>query len=243
MVISKFRLLIVITATLIPFLSSCSGAGSADHSEARDPAGATLKEVIDSIGLDDPTETTDPVEADRLAKAYINYLMNSTRRNTNDPKTIKQGYTFIKQAQQIESIFGKGQHSISRGRTDQDEWFRWSTVVYFGSRYELSFHIKIKLSHQYDKVIRIIGEPEFHLLEASLISENLGASYDKDIPFGKDKWEAIVKSKGDFPSVLGIKLNRNELKNFDKFMQRVWYRDANPLPKILQVNSPDDDSK
>ena len=99
----------------------------------------------------------------------------------------------------------------------------WTTLVYFGGRYELRMQVELETSYDFSEVTKVKGEPNFYFFELPRVHNppNDGGSYNGNSQrhFGRAEWRRIVAAKGDF-SVIGIKLNRGPpIPGFDQYVR------------------------
>ncbi len=127
---------------------------------------------------------------------------------------VNSGYPMIPQAKQIDDLIGPAWHSTSN--CQQPNIVEWHTEALFAGRYELIMWVKAEVDRQFGRISKVIGEPRFSLGEVSRV-EGRGASYQQWHEFGAEKWEKVVKAKGDF-SVIGIRLDRdNPVRGFAEY--------------------------
>ena len=135
---------------------------------------------------------------------------------------VKSGFQKIPEAKQIEDLLGEADHLISYSgpNVPQD----WTTVVYFGGRYQLGMKVGVEVSYDFSAITKVKGEPKFYLFEVSRVvrgpNRQCGAFFDgnSERHFGCAEWRKIVAAKGDF-SVIGIKLKRGPpVPDFDQYV-------------------------
>jgi len=141
-------------------------------------------------------------------------------------KAVRSGLAAIPEAQQIEELLGDSDHFISfhGSRSVGNDW---NTEVYFYGRYTLTMQVAVRMGHGFDKVLEVLDEPKFYLVEVSSIefvgkdgqlSVSSAEGDDWPYPFTANDWEKVYQAKGDF-SVIGIDLKKDQpVKNFEKYV-------------------------
>ncbi len=133
-------------------------------------------------------------------------------------KAVRDGFTKIPEACEIEELLGQADHFISyQGSTPV-----WNTEVYFGGRYSLTMQVIVKVDKEFGKILEVVGEPKFYLVETERVVQQgavFAAYAADDFKFGLSEWRKVVAAKGDF-SAIGIHLKRNQpVANFDRFVE------------------------
>jgi len=145
--------------------------------------------------------------------------------NATDPAvTVRSGRSTIPQVQQIETLFGPGDHFIAGGGDrflpgGANGISQWSTDVYFAGRYHLVMWVEIEVDRRNSEVSRVIGAPKFQIHEVEWVDMSGGTpsisyrgSAQRD--FSAADWGKVVEANGDF-SVIGIQLrNDAPIQNF-----------------------------
>ena len=136
---------------------------------------------------------------------------------------VKDGFTKIPQACEIERLLGKADHFISYSgpNVKQD----WNTEVYFEGRYRLTMQVDVKTNKDFSKIVGVIGEPKFYLGEITKVDLNADGTVSggdggagQRATFGLKEWNKIVQSNGDF-SIVGVHIKKGQpVPNFDKFV-------------------------
>lgn len=142
---------------------------------------------------------------------------------------IRSGRVSIKPALEIETQFPKTEHMIIMyGRTGSDE-HEWQTVSFFGGRYELTMTQQVILSSDGEKVLKLIGDPTFHLWVCDKVTADGGATYygAREQTFGIVKWNALRDSQFDV-KFIDPKSDGSVLKDFEAYAdqwqlsRKVW---------------------
>jgi hypothetical protein len=155
-----------------------------------------------------------------LALAFI-VAMQSIDRGV----AMRSGYNKILQAREIDVLLGKADHSVMNEGDANDEGIKeeWISEVYFGGRYELTMCVGIRVNRRTSEVSKVIGTPEFQLLELESVDMTSAApsityhapGYHK---INAAEWQRVVAAKGDF-SVIGIDINRDRpIPNFKELV-------------------------
>ena len=101
---------------------------------------------------------------------------------------------------------------------------QWNTEVYFDGRYCLTMQVIVKVDRQFSKIVEVVGEPKFYLIETESVellkdgrvAANAGS---QQYEFGLSDWNKVVAAKGDL-SAIGIHLKRNQaVAHFDRYVQ------------------------
>lgn len=138
-------------------------------------------------------------------------------------ETVVSGIEQIPAARQMEKLIGDSDHFITHfGFGDQP--LTWNTEVWFHPRYRLSMKTKVMVDYESNKVVEVVGEPNFYMREIDTITPidhgrhhaKVGTNWN----FGLDEWEKVVEADGDF-SVIGIELSDKPLPYFDEFVANV----------------------
>ena len=137
---------------------------------------------------------------------------------------VKDGFTKIPQAGEIEDLLGEADHFISYSGpgVKQD----WNTEVYFAGRYRLTMQVDVKVNSSSSKNLDVIGEPTFCLGEITRVevAPNGSVRVFSDQPcqhakFGVKEWNKVVQAKGDF-SVVGVAIKKDQpVPNFEQFVE------------------------
>ena len=189
-----------------------------------------------------------------LAAAISVILMGGCQRSGFNMEryksAVKDGFTKIPQACEIENLLGEADHFISYSGPDvrQD----WNTEVYFAGRYRLTMQVEVKVDRDFSRVVEVIGEPAFYLSEIAQVELNANGTFSagtdgsgQQAVFGMKEWNKIVQSKGDF-SLVGVHIKKGQpVPNFEKFVEamrrpRVRVRpDCGGQPKRAQFDGAD----
>ena len=137
---------------------------------------------------------------------------------------VKDGFTKIPQAGEIEDLLGEADHFISYSGSGEKQ--DWNTEVYFAGRYRLTMQVGVKVDRSLSKIVEVIGEPKFRLGETTRVEVDLGGSVRafSDEPcqhaeFGVTEWNKVVQAKGDF-SVVGVAIKKRQpVPNFEQFVE------------------------
>ncbi len=137
---------------------------------------------------------------------------------------VKDGFTKIPQAAEIEDLLGEADHFISYSGpgVKQD----WNTEVHFAGRYCLTMQVDVKVDSSFSKIVEVIGEPKFFLAEFTRVEVDadgrVGAGSDHPsqyAEFGVREWNKVVQAKGDF-SVVGVPIKKHQpVPNFEKYVE------------------------
>lgn len=142
---------------------------------------------------------------------------------------IRSGRAGIKPALEIETQFPKTEHMIIMyGATGSDQ-HEWQTVSFFGGRYQLTMTQQVILNSEGEKVLKLIGEPTFHLWVCKEVTaDGAGTFYAaRAQTFGIDKWNSFRDSRFDLKSI-DPKSDGSVLKDFDAYAdqwqasRKVW---------------------
>ena len=133
-------------------------------------------------------------------------------------RAVRSGLAMIPEASQVEDTFGDSDHFISYSGS-RELGNTWNTEVFFYGRYVLTMQVKVRMGYSFDKVLEVLGEPQFFLSEVDYVEfdENgqIGVRYKTDgpvstipYPFSLAKWKKVYAANGDF-SVIGCKLDKD----------------------------------
>ena len=141
-------------------------------------------------------------------------------------EAVYSGLKVVPQAVQIESLFGTGSadHFISHfGKSFGTGPKKWNTDVYFGGRYSLTMQADVEIDYSTNRIVKVIGEPIFILMEHEKIVSSTGGGLEglqsftgESLIFGPKEWKVFFDSNGDF-TTLGLKQNANPVKFFKEF--------------------------
>jgi len=133
----------------------------------------------------------------------------------NYKKAVRSGLEQIPTARQIEEILGQPDHFISNSgnRLAGNDW---NTEVFFEGRYILTMQVPVKMGHDFDRVLAVVGEPQFFLKEVESVDmedRSIHATFRSEnewpYPFSKQEWTKVYESGGDF-SAIGINLHKGD---------------------------------
>lgn len=132
---------------------------------------------------------------------------------------VSSGYSMIPYAKQVDDLFGPAWHFTSNYQ--QPNLVEWCTETLFAGRYELHMRVQIKINKQTGKVLKVVGEPHFVVMEVTDI-DGRSVTYDGDNhEFGMDEWNSVVDKRGDFSSI-GILLDdSNPVPGFTEYRKRL----------------------
>jgi hypothetical protein len=131
--------------------------------------------------------------------------------------TVDSGYALIPEAQQIDDLLGPAWHRTSN-YTEPDV-VEWQTEALFGGRYEMTMMVDLRIDRRSGRVIEILGEPRFLLLEVQEVLGSRGVNYRGagQWEFTAEEWRQVVKAKGDFAAI-GIQLDRHHpVPGFERY--------------------------
>lgn len=139
-------------------------------------------------------------------------------------RAVLDGLAKIPEASQIDEIFGKKNVDHFIGYSGDRNDCTWTTHVCFGGRYELTMQVDVQVNREFDEIVKVLGEPEFHLVKVRKITEDtMGAFYDSRFGkthghFDKKKWRLLYNAGGDFTAI-GIPVDPSQppIKGFDEF--------------------------
>jgi hypothetical protein len=137
-------------------------------------------------------------------------------------KALQSGLQMIPQSREIQEVLGDADHFISY-HGSLVSGCEWNTEVFFGGRYCLTMQVPVRMGKDFDKVLAVVGEPAFDLVEVEEIREDGLVIYNRraERRFGAKEWSKVYKAHGDF-SAIDIKLQKGPpVKNFDKHVQQV----------------------
>ena len=151
------------------------------------------------------------------------YSMTSYR------SAIRSGRALIKPALEIETQFPKTEHMIIMyGAVGSDE-HEWQTVSFFGGRYQLTMSQQVLLSPDGENVLKLIGDPTFHLWVCREVTADGKGTYygSRQQTFGTDKWNSFRDSQFDLKCI-DPKSDGSVLQDFDAYAdqwqasRKVW---------------------
>lgn len=116
-------------------------------------------------------------------------------------------------AVEIERKFGSADHFITHYRFASAKTNIWNTVTYFGDRYTLKVEVEIQIDYT-RKEFRVIGEPEFHLMESGDIRRDGGGPVRAHHRFNLSAFEELVDANWCF-STIGIPIDPTPAANFN----------------------------
>lgn len=153
--------------------------------------------------------------------AGCDHTVTRSQRNfkTNYPKAVVSGYKLIEEAQQMESLFCEVDHFVSSNG-------QWNSEAFFADRYVLTMQVDVKVSADFDEVLAIKGDPEFHLREIETVQilddGRVHTTFAKiEGTFGLAEWKRVVDAGGDF-SKIGIKVTLHRpVKSFERYVHGV----------------------
>ena len=151
-----------------------------------------------------------------LISAYYAALGHS--RWPSQEKMVRSGYQIISEAQQIDELFSPAWHQLSN--YDEPDIAEWQTDAFFGGRYELEMCVSVRIDRHTGRVIEVVGEPRFGLMEVEKIVDSREVSYNgnNQHQFGIREWQRVVAAQGDF-SAIGIHLDRDHpVPGFDRYL-------------------------
>jgi hypothetical protein len=139
--------------------------------------------------------------------------------------THRSAATKLPIAVHFETLFpGQTDHFITHfgfNRWGGDRTNIWNSEAYFAGRYSLTMQIPVIVDYK-KETITPAGDPTFYLKEITRC-DGTAAWYTGGIQktFGKDEWQTIYESDGDF-SAIGVNIQRNApVQNFDAFAQAI----------------------
>jgi hypothetical protein len=132
---------------------------------------------------------------------------------------LKDAERSIIYVQQFKSLYPEATHGFSyyTGEYGSPMWY--SKVGLYG-RYILTMHIPVKFNKTRTSIVDY-GEPLFYLEGVNRITtvegDRIMVAHDFLLEFGKEKWEPLLKSKGDI-SVLDEKIQKdNSVPRFEEY--------------------------
>ena len=151
---------------------------------------------------------------------------------------MRSGYNQIPKAREIDVLLGKADHSVMNEGDETDEGIKeeWISEVYFGGRYELRMYVGIRVNRRTSEVSKVIGTPEFQILELKSVDMTSGAPsihYDSSgyHKINAAEWDRVAEANGDF-SVIGIDINRDRpIPNFKELVNWSQLRASERYPK------------
>ena len=128
---------------------------------------------------------------------------------------LRSGMKKIPEARQMDEMFTQVDHSIAY-HGDRSVGNDWSTEVFFHGRYVLTMQVSVKMGYQFNKVLKVIGEPKFYLFEVKSVENydgQIGASFagDGQRTFNAAEWKRSIKQKEIFLSLVSICRKNNLL--------------------------------
>ncbi len=155
----------------------------------------------------------------------------------NLERGVLDGLQKIPEAKQFDEVFGEDNvdHFISYSGPDVPSV--WNSEVLLGGRYRLTMQVEVKMSNRFDKVVKVVGQPEFYFIEyrsieistSGQISARTNHHPEIPYPFDVATWQRIYEAKGDL-SVLNeaIDVKQDALPGFKEFVEA----ERAPIQKI-----------
>jgi hypothetical protein len=135
--------------------------------------------------------------------------------------TVASAARAIPEAVEMETLFGDVSHGITHyGRGFPAGTQVWRTEAYLGDRYVVHMQVKVHVNYD-DNTVRVVGDPEFGVVELKTIKFLPGGQGDATSGEGKlfslAEWRTLYDSGGDL-AVLGLHPNPTPSPGFDRFV-------------------------
>lgn len=133
-------------------------------------------------------------------------------------EAVRDGFTKIPQACQVEELFGEADHFISYSGS-RDVRQDWNTEVFFLERYSLTMQVEVKVNREFSRITSVVGEPMFYLTEFESIDGST-AKFGRSHDFTLADWNRVVDADGDL-SVIGIAIKKDApVADFERYVKQ-----------------------
>ena len=148
--------------------------------------------------------------------------MISCGRSTDYKATVRSGISNLPWPNQMEALFGEGDHFITHYGFDSKPK-QWNTEVYFAGRYMLTLQVDVAIDYSTDTVLTNTIPAKFYLTEIAKIEKSpagrLSIEFSNGWDLNEEQWSQLVAAKGDW-SVLGISLRLSDpVPGFDEYVK------------------------
>lgn len=139
-------------------------------------------------------------------------------------------------AVEMERVYPATDHFIQNFGDLSRPTYTWTSISYFGGRYELEMFVEVEIDYDKKQIVRQVGPAEFNLHELRDI-EKLGDGRYKGFngtTFNPTEvqMKEILKAGGDY-SLINVTLKGAGLKHFDSYV-KAWRRDRIPVSLLKQ---------
>ncbi len=142
---------------------------------------------------------------------YLGYRNYSVRGHQ---EFAANGVSQIKPANEMDQLYDDCRHFVTYANGVP----HFTSVAYFGDRYTLTMEVAVDIHSSSSGTMT--GKPQFYLNEVNKVtvypSGQVGASFSRNLNFGKAKWQTVYEAGGDF-STIGFKVNKTSVTDFQKY--------------------------
>lgn len=145
---------------------------------------------------------------------------------------VQSGMKEINYASQMDDLFKDTDHFVGSNISVKGTR-KWNSEAFLYGRYVLTMQIGVFVSKDGRHVEKTDDDPTYRLIEVQKVTIKNGifeTDFSNQWTFGKEEWEKINKSQGDF-SKAGIKIQKDHpVPNFDVYRSQIG-RDRIKVPR------------